>query len=54
MKRRKGYTLIESVITLSIVAILSSIIYSILYLSINMKSSIEDKVELQQQAMEIT
>lgn len=54
MKRRKGYTLIESVITLSIVAILSSIIYSVLHLSINMKSSIEDKVELQQQAMEIT
>lgn len=54
MKNRKGYILIESVITLSIIMILSSIIYSIVHLSINIKSNIEDKIELQQQAMEIT
>lgn len=54
MKYRKGYILIESVITLSIIMILSSIIYLILDLSINIKSNIEDKIELQQQAMEIT
>ncbi len=54
MKHRKGYILIESVITLSIVGILLSIIYSVVDLSINMKSNIEDKIELQQQAMEIT
>ena len=40
MKHRKGYILIESVITLSIVGILSSIIYSVVDLSINMKSNI--------------
>ncbi len=54
MKYRKGYILIESVITLSIIMILSSIIYLILDLSLNMKSNIEDKIELQQQAIEIT
>lgn len=54
MKYKKGYILIESVITLSIIMILSSIIYLILDLSLNMKSNIEDKIELQQQAIEIT
>ena len=37
MKCKKGYILIESVITLSIIMILSSIIYLILDLSLNMK-----------------
>jgi len=54
MKYRKGYILIESVITLSIITILVSIIFSILNLSINIKSNIEDKIENQQQGMEIT
>ena len=54
MKCKKGYILIESVITLSIIMILSSIIYLILDLSLNMKSNIEDKIELQQPAIEIT
>ena len=54
MKCKKGYILIESVIILSIIMILSSIIYLILDLSLNMKSNIEDKIELQQQAIEIT
>ena len=54
MKCKKGYILIEGVITLSIIMILSSIIYLILDLSLNMKSNIEDKIELQQQAIEIT
>ena len=54
MKYRKGYVLIESVITLSIIMILVSIIFSIVHLSINIKSNIEDKIEIQQQAMEIT
>ena len=53
MKYRKGYILIESVITLSVIMILASIIYSIVHLSINIKLNIEDKIELQQQAMEI-
>ncbi|MBQ6631015.1 MAG: prepilin-type N-terminal cleavage/methylation domain-containing protein [Romboutsia sp.] len=54
MKYKKGYILIESIITLSIIMILSSIIYSIFNLTIDIKASIEDKIELQQQAMEIT
>ena len=54
MKCKEGYILIESVITLSIIMILSSIIYLIVDLSLNMKSNIEDKIELQQQAIEIT
>ena len=53
MKYRKGYILIESVITLSVIMILASIIYSIVHLSINIKLNIEDKMD-QQQAMEIT
>ncbi|WP_296645069.1 hypothetical protein [Romboutsia sp. 13368] len=54
MKYKKGYILIESVITLTVIMILSSIIYSIFNLTINIKTNIEDKIELQQQAMEIT
>ena len=53
MKRKRGYILIESVITLTITMILSAIIYSIVHLSINIKTNIEDKIELQQQAIEI-
>ena len=53
MKHKNGYVLIESVITLSIIMILSSIVYSIFNLTINIKSNIEDKIELQQQAAEI-
>ena len=41
MKYRKGYILIESVITLSVIMILASIIYSIVHLSINIKLNIE-------------
>ena len=44
MKNRKGYILIESVITLSIIMILSSIIYSIVHLSINIKSNIDELI----------
>lgn len=54
MKYKKGYVLIESVITLSIMMILVSLIYSIIHVSINIKTNIEDKIELQQQANEIT
>ena len=46
MKYKKGYILIESVITLSIIMILSYIIYSIFNLTIDIKVSIEDKIEL--------
>lgn len=54
MKYRNGYILIESVVTLSIIMVLSAIIYSMVHLSINIKNVMEDKIEIQQQAMEIT
>ena len=53
MKYKKGYILIESVITLTVIMTLLSIIYPIVSLSINIKRNIEDKIEIQQQSMEI-
>lgn len=54
MDRKKGYLLVESVITLSLTVILASILYYMLFFSINLKTTIEDKIELQQQGIEIT
>ena len=54
MKRRKGYLLLESVISLSIIMILISILYYLLFFCMNTKARIEDKIELQQQASEIS
>ncbi|MGL6107444.1 hypothetical protein [Romboutsia sp.] len=54
MKHRKGYLLVESIITLSLIVVLASILYYMLFFSINLKSTIEDKIELQQQSIEIT
>lgn len=54
MKCRKGYLLIESVLTLSLIVVLSSILYYMLFFCLNLKSTIEDKIELQQQGLEIT
>ena len=53
MKYKKGYILIESVITLTIIMILVAVIYPIVNLTINIKRNIEDKIEIQQQGMEI-
>ena len=53
MKYKKGYILIESVITLTIIMILVAVIYPIVNLTINIKRNIEDKIEIQQQSMEI-
>lgn len=54
MKRRKGYLLLESVISLSIIMILISISYYLLFFCMSTKTRIEDKIELQQQASEIS
>ncbi|WP_042271947.1 hypothetical protein [[Clostridium] dakarense] len=54
MKRRKGYLLLESVISLSIIMILIGVSYYLLFFCIDTKTRIEDKIELQQQANEIS
>ena len=54
MKNKGGYLLLESIISLSIVLTLSLVLYSLLILCINTKSSIEDKIEVQQQGLEMS
>lgn len=54
MKRRKGYLLLESVISLSIIMILIVVLYYLLFFCMNTKTRIEDKIELQQQANEVS
>ena len=54
MKRREGYLLLESIASLSITVILLLMLFTLLFQCINMKYNIEDKIELQQQAAEIT
>lgn len=54
MNRKRGYLLVESIITLSLTVILSSTLYYMLIFCINLKTTIEDKIELQQQGIEIT
>ncbi|MEG1142031.1 MAG: prepilin-type N-terminal cleavage/methylation domain-containing protein, partial [Clostridia bacterium] len=54
MKRRRGYLLLESVISLSIIMILISLLYYLLFFCIDIKTNTEDKIELQQQASEMS
>ncbi|MEF9992510.1 MAG: hypothetical protein RRZ84_00120 [Romboutsia sp.] len=54
MKSRGGYLLLESVMSLAIISTIVAILYTIIFLSSNIKTSLEDKVELQQQAIEIS
>ncbi len=54
MKNKGGYLLLESIISLSIILTLSLVLYSLLILCINTKSSIEDKIEVQQQGLEMS
>lgn len=54
MNRREGYLLLESIISLSIIMILISLSYYLLFFCIDTKTRIEDKIELQQQASEIS
>ncbi|RDY24813.1 hypothetical protein CHF27_001035 [Romboutsia maritimum] len=54
MKCKKGYILLESIVSLSIMSILILLLYSLLIFCLNIKNSIEDKIELQQQAMDMT
>ncbi|MGL5347441.1 MAG: hypothetical protein ACRDA3_08815 [Peptostreptococcaceae bacterium] len=54
MKRKKGFLLLESIVSLSLIVILVSLLYSLLFFCLNMKNNVEDKIELQQQALEIT
>lgn len=54
MKSSKGYLLLEGIISLALIVTLILILNSLLYQTINIKNNIEDKVELQQQAGEIS
>ncbi|MBQ3421106.1 MAG: hypothetical protein IJH34_05465 [Romboutsia sp.] len=54
MKNNKGYLLLESIMSLVIIGTLLIAIYTSLIFCIKSKASIEDKVEIQQQALEIS
>ena len=54
MKNNKGYLLLESIMSLVIIGTLLIAIYTSLIFCIKFKASIEDKVEIQQQALEIS
>ena len=49
-----GYLLIEGVVSLSVVVVISLTLYSLLSISINLKNKMNDSLELQQQAVEMT
>lgn len=53
MKSRKGYLLLESLVTLLIIVILATSLYSILLFCNKYKTVVEDKVELYEQSEEI-
>lgn len=53
MKNRKGYILLESIISLFIIITISTSLYSFLYFTSEYKKSIEDKVELYEQGEEM-
>lgn len=53
MKRRKGYLLLECIISISLILTLVLMLYNLATLSLNIKSTFEDSVELQQQANEV-
>lgn len=53
MKNRKGYLLLESVVSLFIIVTISLSLYSFLLLSNKYKKSIEDNVELYEQGEEM-
>lgn len=54
MKNRGGYLLLDSIISLALTSTLILILSSLLLCTINARDSIEDKIELQQQAAEIS
>ena len=54
MKSSKGYLLLESIVSLTLIATLTLTLYSLLIFSIKVSASIEDKVELQQQGSEMS
>ncbi|MCJ0222111.1 hypothetical protein JY758_00750 [Clostridioides difficile] len=53
MKHKYGYLLLESVVSLSSMVIIILALYSIFLSTINLKLKVEDKIELQQQSLEI-
>ncbi|MDL0265029.1 hypothetical protein QQO55_05650, partial [Clostridioides difficile] len=53
MKHKYGYLLLESVVSLSSMLIMILVLYSIFLSTISLKLKVEDKIELQQQSLEI-
>ena len=53
MKRKNGFLLLESVLSITIIVVIVSTLYYLLFFCINIKVGIENKVELQQQAIEL-
>lgn len=54
MKSNGGYLIIESILSISIIVILSTMLCSLILYSTTLKLNVEDKVELQQQASDIS
>lgn len=54
MKSNGGYLIIESILSISIIVILSTMLCSLILFSTTLKLNVEDKVELQQQASDIS
>lgn len=54
MKNNKGYLLLESIMSLAIIGTLLIAIYTSLIFCIESKTSIEDKIEIQQQGLEMS
>lgn len=54
MKNKGGYLLLESIISLFLISTLVLMLCSLLLLCINSKINLEDKIELQQQASEMS
>ncbi len=54
MKHNKGYILLEYLVGISSILMITTILYTLLHTVITIKTSVADKAELQQQAIEIT
>lgn len=54
MKNKKGYILLETIVSISIILILALSLYSILLICKDYKQAIEDKIELYEQGQEMS
>lgn len=54
MKYKKGYLLIESIMSMSIILIIMTLIYNVFNFTVNIQNQIINKVELNQHAIDIS